>query len=333
MYCKYIALLSICIIYLSSCATSRLCKKDQRKLAGKTFVITGASSGFGRGVAEQLGQYHANVVLAARRTNLLEEIAANIKAAGGDAIVVTTDVSKPGDIQQLAAAAIKKYGKVDVWINNAGVASVGRFWEIPVEEHVRVIDVNLNGVIYGSYTAVNLFRKQGYGTLINTGSVDSEVPLAYQSSYSASKAGVRSLGEVLHQELRISGDKHIRVVTIMPWAADTPFWGHSANHTGGMISMAALDDPQKIVNAMLYASLHRNRELPVGWKARMSYHSHRMFPHFTERFAAKLAHKYQMNTQPAVPDTSGSLFKPVMGGTGVDDDMRDKTRHEQKRNN
>src|SRR5687768_16425474 len=102
------------------CATAPLSKNGQRKTAGKTFVITGASSGFGRGVAIQLGQYHANVVLAARRTELLEEVAAAIRKAGGAALVVTTDVSKPEDIQRLADAAVKQFGHIDVWINNAG---------------------------------------------------------------------------------------------------------------------------------------------------------------------------------------------------------------------
>ncbi|MDQ4139654.1 MAG: SDR family NAD(P)-dependent oxidoreductase [Bacteroidota bacterium] len=77
------------------CATSKLGSAGQRKTAGKTFVIVGASSGFGRGVAEQLGTYKANVVLAARRTDLLEEIATKVRAAGRTALVVTTDISKP----------------------------------------------------------------------------------------------------------------------------------------------------------------------------------------------------------------------------------------------
>jgi short-subunit dehydrogenase len=323
-----ISTLSCFLLY--SCATAPLSKSGQRKTAGKTFVIAGASSGFGRGMAVKLGEYHANVVLAARRTDLLEEVAAEVRKAGGTALVVTADVSKPEDIQRLADAAVKQFGHVDVWVNNAGIGAIGRFWEIPPEEHARLIDINLKGVIYGSYTAIRLFRAQGYGTLINTGSVDSEVPLAYQASYSASKAGVWSLGEALHQELRLSGDKQIRVVTIMPWAADTPWWRHASNHSGGTPRMAAIDGPDKVVNAMIYASLHRRRELPVGWKARTSYKFHHMFPHFTERFSANIIHRYQIKTAPPAPATSGSLFEPMQSGRGVSDSLRERIRAENK---
>jgi short-subunit dehydrogenase len=316
----------IAIVYCLSagCATSRLSKSNQEKLSGKTFVITGASSGFGKGVALQLGKYHANVVLAARRIELLEEVATAIRSTGGAALVVPTDVSKPEDIRHLSDTATKHFGKVDVWINNAGVASIGRFWDIPIEEHDRVIDVNLKGVFYGSYSAIKLFRDQGFGTLINLGSVESEIPIAYQTSYSATKAAVRSFGEALHQELRLSGDKNIRVVTIMPWAANTPFWQHLANHSGGTVSMLAMDDPQKIVNAILYASLHRRRELPVGWKAQVAVGTHRLFPHFMEWASAQLAHKYQYMAPPLQPPSSGNLFRPMQAGRGVEQDKQEK---------
>lgn len=325
----YRTYLSHCLVFiffafLTACATAKLSKSGQRKIKGKTFVVTGASSGFGRGVAVMLGKYQCNVVLAARRKEVLEEVAAEVRAAGGKALVVVTDVSKPEEVQQLAEAAVKEFGDVDVWINNAGVGTIGRFSEIPLEEHARVIDVNLKGVFYGSYAAMRLFRAQNYGTLINTGSVESEVPMAYQASYAASKAGVQSLGNILHQELRLEGKKHIRVVTIMPWAADTPFWQHAGNHTGGTPGMIAMDGPEKIVNAMIYASLHRRRELPVGGKARLSYKFHQVMPHMTERIAANLAHKYQMKQGPPKPETPGSLFTPTDSGTSISGGERER---------
>jgi short-subunit dehydrogenase len=319
-----------------SCATAKLSKSGQRKIAGKTIVIVGASSGFGEGVAIQLGKYRANVVLAARRTALLEEVASKVRAAGGTALVVTMDISKPEDIQRLADVAVKQYGHIDVWINNAGVGGIGHFWDIPIEEHSRLIDINLKGVLYGSHAAIRLFRAQGYGTLINTGSVESEVPLAYHASYASTKAAVRSLGEALYQELRLDGyKKKIRLVTIMPWAADTPFFGNAANHTGHTLRMAAMDGPQKVVNAIVYACLHRRRELPVGWKARSSYMSHRFFPHFTEWFSANVAHKSQMkNAPPGVPPTAGALFEPMEQNKGVDGGVRQRKKVEdQQRKN
>jgi short-subunit dehydrogenase len=160
--------------------------------------------------------------------------------------------------------------------------------------------------------------------------VESEVPLAYHGSYSATKAGVRSLGEAITQELRLEGDKKIKVVTVMPWATDTPFFDHAANHSGGTPRMAAMDDPQKVVNAIIRASVHPKREMTVGWKARSSYFFHHLFPHPTEALSANINHKYQYKTAPPAPDTSGALFKPMQSGREVDGGVRQRMKKEKK---
>jgi short-subunit dehydrogenase len=326
-----IALLLISSCLFTGCSTWKLSKGGQAKTKGRTFVVTGASSGFGRGVAVQLGHYGANVVLAARRTEVLEEVAKEVRAAGGTALVVSTDVSKPQDMQKLADAALKEYGKIDVWINNAGVASVGPFWDVPVEEHARVVDVNLKGVIYGSHIALKIFMKQGSGVLINTGSVESEVPVAYHNSYAATKAGIRILTNTLYQELKYAGfKKKIRVVTVLPWAADTPFFVNGGNHSGGTLRAAAFDDPAKVVNTIIYASLRRNRELPAGWKARTAYRLHHVLPHFTESLAAAMGYYYQIKTAPPAPPTSGNLFETKATGTGVEGGVRKRMKMENK---
>jgi NADPH:quinone reductase-like Zn-dependent oxidoreductase len=108
------------LLQLPACATAHLSQKDQSNLAGKTYVVTGASRGIGRGVAHKLGSHGANVVLAARRSEVLEEVASEVRAAGGEPLVATTDVSDPDDIQNLADSAVEQFGRIDVWINNAG---------------------------------------------------------------------------------------------------------------------------------------------------------------------------------------------------------------------
>ncbi|HYG18957.1 MAG TPA: SDR family NAD(P)-dependent oxidoreductase [Ohtaekwangia sp.] len=325
-----ILVLSASLLLLSGCATHKLGSSGQRKTAGKTFIILGASSGFGRGVAEQLGAYKANVVLAARRTELLETIAGKIRSAGGTALVVTTDISKPEDVQRLAETAVNQYGKIDVWINMAGVGAIGRFWDIPLEDQATVVDINLKGFVYGSYVAIKQFRTQGYGTLINMGSVESENPLAYHATYAATKGGVLNLGQALNQELRLNGHKKIKVVTVEPWAVDTPFWGHAANYSGGTPRMAAMDPPDKVVNAVIRMSLRPRKELPVGWKARSTSIFHNLFPHFTERMSANVVHKYQIEKAPPAASTPGSLYEPMQSGTGVDDGVRKRIKQEKK---
>ena len=296
-------------------------------LAGKTIVIAGASSGFGRGAAIELAALGANVVLAARRVQLLDEIVAQITARGGKALAVETDVSDPNDISRLSGAAVAQFGTVDVWINNVGVGALGFFWDIPIEDHSRLIDVNLKGLIYGAHAALSLFRAQGYGVLINTGSIDSEVPLAYQASYAASKAAVLSLSRSLNEELRLTGQDRIKVATIMPWAVDTPWWTHAANYTGHQPRMAAMDDPKIVVDAIIRACVDPHEETPVGPKAHASNFSHRLFPDLTERLSANIADG-EVKKAWAAPATTGSLYEPMTDGMTVGGGIRERMKKE-----
>ena len=186
-------------------------------LNNATVIVVGASSGFGRGVALKAAKEGANVVVAARRTDMLKSLVEEITASGGKAMLVTADVSNPEDIDAITKNAIDRYGPIDVWINNVGVGALGYFWDIPIEDHSRVVDVNLKGLIYGAHAALKQFIKQGGGTLVNVGSIDSEVPLALQNTYAATKSAVLSLSKSLNEELRLSGrDDTIKVATIMP---------------------------------------------------------------------------------------------------------------------
>lgn len=327
---KFVVTFFFLLSFATGCTTWKLGQAGQKKIAGKTYVVVGASSGFGRGVAQELGKCKANVVLAARRTDLLEEVAATIRANGGNAIVVTIDISQAEDLQEVVDAALKEYHTIDVWINMAGIAAVGRFWEVPVEDQARVIDVNLKGFFYGSRVAVQQFIKQRKGVLINMGSVESEIPLAYQTSYAASKAGVRSLGLALSQELRLNDYKDIKVVTIEPWAADTPLWRHAANYSGVEPKMVLMDEPDKVVNTVLRKSLRPAKIVPVGWKAKGSSFFANVFPRFSEWLGGNLSHKYQIEMGPAVPDTQGAIYQPMSEGRGVDDGADERMKQNKK---
>jgi short-subunit dehydrogenase len=305
-------------------------KRSTSAYAGKTYVIIGASSGFGKGVAEKVGELGANVVLAARRTNLLEEIANNIRKNGGQALVVTTDISKAEDVEHLANAAQEKFGTIDVWINDTGVGALGKFEEIPVADEARLIDVNLKGIIYGSHAAIQIFKKQGYGTLINLGSIESEVPVAYQAAYAASKAGVLGLDKAIAQELRLAKTKRIRVSTVMPWAIDTPWWDHAANYSGGTPQMIGMDGPEEVINAIVHDSLHPKDEVLVGFKSKAASLSHRLMPKITERATANTSFKYQIETAPPAPPTDGTLITPMVSGTEVKGHVRERMKQQKE---
>lgn len=328
MLMRYL-LLFVLIVQLTGCATT-LSGAEREQVAGKTYVITGASSGFGRGVALALASMKANVVLAARRTDVLNEVAAQATAAGGNALVVTTDVSRPDDMQRLMDAALARYGRVDVWINNAAVGAIGYFDSIPLEDHARIIDVNFKGLVYGSHIALRQFRKQGAGVLLNIGSVESEVPQALHASYSATKGAVLNLGRALNEELRLSRAGNIRVSTVLPWATDTPFFTHAANYTGNAARMPFMDGPEKVIDAIVWASVHPREELAVGWKAKAAYFGHRVAPDLVEHISADVAHDAQFDKATATtwPHTSGAVHKPMLEGTGVSGGIRERMERE-----
>lgn len=293
-------------------------------------VVLGASSGFGRGAAVKLARDGAKVILAARRDDLLAEIESEIRSAGGEAVAVACDVSQADQVAAVARAALERHGRIDVWINNVGVGALGFFWDIPIEDQARVIDVNLKGLMFGAHAAITQFRAQGYGVLVNTGSIDSEVPLALQTTYAATKAAVLSLSRSLNKELELVDQaKSIKVATIMPWAVDTPWWTHAANYTGHQPRMAAMDDPEIVVDAIVRACTHPKEEIPVGPRAQASDISHHLFPDLTERLSAKIA-KSEADKAWPMPTTTGSLHEAMPEGREVSGGIRERMKQEDR---
>ncbi|MEV4604576.1 glucose 1-dehydrogenase [Amycolatopsis sp. NPDC049253] len=186
---------------------------DLFRLDGKVAVVTGASSGLGAGFARALAEAGTDVVLAARRTDRLAEVAASVRDRGRRAAVVAADVSDPVGCDGLVQAALAEFGRIDVLVNNAGVGTaVPALHETP-EEFRRVVDVNLNGV-YWAAQACGRVMEAG-SSIVNISSVLALIKsYAPQAAYAASKAGVLGLTRDLAQQW--SGRRGIRVNAIAP---------------------------------------------------------------------------------------------------------------------
>jgi len=289
-----------------------------KAIRNRVVVITGASSGFGRGAALKFAEAGAKVVLAARRRRELNQVAKECEQLGGKALVVDTDVSDPKEVRELADRALEKFGRVDVWVNNAGVGAMGQFDETPLEEHEQVIRTNLLGTIYGSHEALQQFREQGHGVLINVGSIAGKMAAPYLSSYAASKFGIRGLGMALRQELEENDEENIHVCTVMPGSHDAPFFGHAANYSGKPVEpIPPVYDPQKVVDVIYELALRPEDEVVVGGMAKAASLSGRLAPTFTEKLMGKRAHKSQMKQKKTAANKSGSVFEPEESGTGV----------------
>lgn len=286
---------------------------------GKTIVITGASSGFGKGVAQTLAAQGHNLVLAARREELITELADEIKHA----IAVPTDVAKVEDIEHVYDRAVAEFGQIDVWINNAGVGAIGPFEAIPLEDQIRVVETNLIGALNGSHFAVRHFMKRGQGTLINIASIAGKVAVPYYGIYGAAKSGVQFLSSSIRQELKQNGHDDIHVCVVNPWATSTPFWEHSANYTGRKLQMPMIDDPQDVVDAIVSLIDEPKDEVDVSIQMKATTFGSHLAPGLTEDAAAKMIHSSLMDNASKAPATSGSVHRPMSSGTGIGARARD----------
>lgn len=278
-------------------------------------VITGASSGNGRAGAIEFARTGATVVLAARNAPVLREVARECQRYGGRAIVVPTDVSDYAQVERLARRAIRELGRVDVWINNAGVGAVGRFHEVPIASHRQVVETNLLGVIHGCHAILPHFLEQKRGVIINTNSVGAWVPMPYSCAYSASKFGMRGFCDALRAEL--SGEPDIHVCEIHPAFVRTPAIHHAANYVGRKVGNPPLAGDPWRVGRMMVRLARRPRErqsmMILTRVARLGYF---LFPHLV-RWATARAFTIFFRLRPEVATGDGNLFRPASARFGV----------------
>ena len=234
-----------------------------RDLAGSAVVITGASSGIGRAAALMFAREKARLALAARGEERLERVASECRRLGAEVIVVPTDVGDESAVEALAQATEESFGRIDTWVNNAGVMAYGNFEEIPADVFDRILRTNLMGQIYGSRAALVRFRRQREGVLVNMSSVWGRITSPLVTPYVVSKHGVRAFSESLRLEL--IDEPRIEVATIVPQAVDTPIFEHAGNYTGKSLRpVPPLFPPSAIAGAILECAKSPKLEVNYG---------------------------------------------------------------------
>ena len=226
---------------------------DSKKLSGKTALVTGSSRGIGRAIAERLSRDGAAVAINyISNANGAEETAAEIKAAGGDAIALQADVSKLEDIHRLFDQTIEHYGRLDILINNAGIRISKNVADIDETEYDRLFNINVKGTFFACQQAAR--RLSDGGRIINISSAVTRMMLAGYSIYAASKGAVDQITRVLAKEL---GGRHITVNAVAPGPVDTELFrdGKSDELIQQMAQMAALGrvgEVQDIADAVAF---------------------------------------------------------------------------------
>jgi short-subunit dehydrogenase len=280
-------------------------------VSGSVVVITGASSGIGRGTAIELASHGATVVLTARDSVALQQVVRECEAAGGHALALAADVTNEDDLEAVGRIAVSRFGRIDVWVNNAAVALFAKFETAPLDVYRRVMETNFFGYVHGARVALKQFKQQQRGILINVDSVTAGAPQPYTSAYVASKFAVRGWSSCLRMELSLDSEHDIHVCNVMPAAIDTPLFQHAANYTGR--ATKALDPvyPVEKVARAIRSLIEKPRpELVVGNAGRLMMAKARMSPRLYETTAARHIDRTHFQDRPA-PVTRGNVFTSI----------------------
>ncbi|MES2497516.1 MAG: SDR family oxidoreductase [Pseudomonadota bacterium] len=171
-------------------------------LQDRVVTVTGASSGIGEACAFAFARKGAKLVLAARRGDRLDALVARLEGAGGEALAVATDVTDEASVAALFAAAMARFGRVDVLVNNAGIADSTPADTMELADWHRVVDTNLTSAFLCARSAIPIMKAQGHGRIINVGSISARVPRADSPAYTASKWGLDGLTRALAIDVR-----------------------------------------------------------------------------------------------------------------------------------
>jgi NADP-dependent 3-hydroxy acid dehydrogenase YdfG len=283
-----------------------------KPLNEQVIVITGASSGIGLCTAESAARQGAKVVLAARSEQTLNDIVNRIKAFGGEAIFAVADVADRAQVEKVAQAAVSGFGRVDTWVNNAGLAIYGRLDEVSDADSRRLFDINFWGVVYGSLVALPLLKQNG-GALINVGSEVSEAFVPILGMYSASKHAVKGFTDALRVEAEYVDKARVSVTLIQPTAVDTPFDEHGRNYMDREADLPTPQiDPQDVANAILRAATKPTRDIRVGGMSKLNTFVAKNLPGVADRMAARQVENVQRD-EPA-RHRDGTLYEPGESG-------------------
>ena len=256
----------------------------------RVIAITGASAGIGRATALRVARDGAAVAICARRADRLEAVAAQITAAGGQALAVPADVSHPDDVERFVEHIVERFGRLDVMMCNAGFGLAGAIDDVRLEQMQKLVDVNYVGTYLAARAALRVFRRQGHGHIVIVSSIVGKRGVPYMGAYAATKFAQVGLAECLRAELVGSA---IHVTVVYPVSTDTEFFDVMSHETGTTVMRGP--GPKQSVDAVANA-IARAIERPVPevypyFKSRALVWLNAIAPGFCDRVVQRFGRK------------------------------------------
>lgn len=253
--------------------------------AGKVYVITGAAGGIGRDLVKRLLAEKAVVWALDRSAEELEELSEGASREGAELRTLQVDVTDESQLRRALSRIVERDHRVNVWVNNAGVAGLGDFSKTDSDRFSEVISVNVGGVVSGTRIALEHMEAKGGGTIINMGSIAGFVPAPYLTAYSASKHAVVGFTRALREELRLK-QSNVRLVLVSPGFVDTGMLNRGSDGLGFPEWLQWAVSPTSVVtDAILNALRTRQTEVVPTWNGRVMQKLHSFFPQTTRQSA------------------------------------------------
>ena len=280
-------------------------------------VISGASGGIGRATAVAFGRQGARVALIARGRDGLAGARAEIEAAGGEALVLPTDVADGAQVETAAEAVERLWGPIDIWINDAMATIFAPVKEITPDEYRRATEVTYLGSVYGTMAALKRMLPRDRGTIVQVGSALAFRAIPLQAPYCGAKYALRGFLEALRAELLHDG-KHVHVTAVHLSAFNTPQFDWSRSKLPRQPQpVPPIFQPEIAAQAIVWAAHHRRRELWVGWPAVKAIVAAKLLPGaWLDHYLARTTYRAQQTDEPLAP-RPGNLFQPVAGDHGA----------------
>ena len=284
-----------------------------KPLSEQVVVVTGASSGIGLVTAKAAARKGARLVLAARNEADLRRAVEDIRREGGRAIYVIADVADVDQVNGIAAAAIREFGRIDTWVNNAAVSVYGRISDLPLDDMRRQFDVNYWGQVHGCRAALPYLKREG-GAIINVGSALCDRAIPLQGNYCATKHALKAFSDALRMELEEAGVP-VSITLVKPASIDTPFFEKARTYLGVEPQpVPPVYAPEVVAQVVLHAAEYPLRELIAGGSgAKLS--AARLVPRLADLYMERWTFTSQLTDVPANgrPD---NLYAPVADDGG-----------------